>query len=236
MFLRVENSNYSGNTAVGGLIGCPTGSQSSEPCSTWGGAIAVFEILNVSVTGCSMTDNTAVADVPAASPQTFLSRNAVAGGGCVSVLFRGNCSAFVLYMSGNSFLRCTVDVSRSRNIVVGNGMYDCLKSSCFVVTLIISAAQTYGMCRIRRRIVRLRWPVGGTAATERLLFQFRPPKQRVFKLRCERRRCWRKLLWRRSVVVHRRIFVRVFVEWRRCCCRWRHRGSQRECHAGVGEI
>jgi hypothetical protein len=28
----------------------------------------------------------------------------------------------VLHMSDNSFLRCTVDVSRSRNIVVGNGM------------------------------------------------------------------------------------------------------------------
>ncbi len=121
-FLRVQSSNFSGNTAVGGLIGCPTGSQSSEPCSTWGGAISAFEILNVSVTGCSMTDNTAAADVPIASPQRVSSRNAVAGGGCVSVLFRGNCSAFVLHMSGNSFLRCAVHVSRSRNIAVGNGM------------------------------------------------------------------------------------------------------------------
>jgi hypothetical protein len=142
MFLRVENSNFSGNAAVGGLIGCPTGSQSSEPCSTWGGAIAAFEILNVSVTGCSMTDSTAVANVPMTSPQRFSSRNAVAGGGCVSVLFRGNCSAFVLHMSGNSFLRCTVDLSRSRNIFVGNGMYaSCLKSMSFVV-LVISVAQT----------------------------------------------------------------------------------------------
>ena len=122
VFLRVENSNFSGNSAVGGLIGCPPGSHSSEPCSTWGGAIAAFEILNVSVTGCSMTDNTAVANVPVTSLQSTLSRNAVAGGGCVSVLFRGNCSAFVLHMSGNSFLRCAVQVSRSRNIVVGNGM------------------------------------------------------------------------------------------------------------------
>ena len=122
MFLRVENSNFSGNSAVGGLIGCPPGSQSSEPCSTWGGAIAAFEILNVSVTGCSMADNSAVANVPMTSLQSTLSRNAVAGGGCVSVLFRGNCSAFVLHMSGNSFLRCAVQVSRSRNIRVGNGM------------------------------------------------------------------------------------------------------------------
>jgi hypothetical protein len=28
----------------------------------------------------------------------------------------------VLHMSGNSFLRCAVHVSRSRNIRVGNGM------------------------------------------------------------------------------------------------------------------
>ena len=122
MFLRVQNSNFSGNAAVGGLIGCPTGSQSIEPCSTWGGAVAAFEIFNVSVTGCSMTDNAAVADLPMASWQRSSSRNAVAGGGCVSVLFRGNCSAFVLHMSGNSFLRCAVDVSRSKNVVVGNGM------------------------------------------------------------------------------------------------------------------
>jgi hypothetical protein len=127
-FLHVQNSNFSGNAAVGGLIGCPTGGQSSEPCSTWGGAIAAFEILNVSVTGCSMTDNTAVADVPIASLQSVSSRNAVAGGGCVSVLFRGNCSAFVLHTSGNSFLRCTVHVSRSRNIAVGNGMLHASKS------------------------------------------------------------------------------------------------------------
>jgi hypothetical protein len=127
-FLRVQNSNFSGNAAVGGLIGCPSGSQSSEPCSTWGGAIAAFEILNVSVTSCSMTDNTAVAIVPVTSPQNDLSRNAVAGGGCVSVLFRGNCSAFVLHMSGNSFLRCAVHVSRSRNTVVGNGMFHSSKA------------------------------------------------------------------------------------------------------------
>jgi hypothetical protein len=127
-FLHVQNSNFSGNAAVGGLIGCPSGSQSSEPCSTWGGAIAAFEILNVSVIGCSMTDNTAVADVPMASTQSVSSRNAVAGGGCVSVLFRGNCSAFVLHMSGNSFLRCAVHVSRSRNIAVGNGMLHASKA------------------------------------------------------------------------------------------------------------
>jgi hypothetical protein len=235
-FLRVQNSNFSGNAAVGGLIGCPLGSQSNEPCSTWGGAIAAFEILNVSVTGCSMTDNTAVADVPIASSQRVSSRNAVAGGGCVSVLFRGNCSAFVLHMSGNSFLRCTVLVSRSRNIVVGNGNASCLKNSGFVVVVVFLLLKRDGMCRIRRRTVRLRWPVGGTPATERLVFQRRPPQQRVCKLRCEQRCRWRKHVWRRGVFVHRRILGSVFVEWRRCCCRRRHRGSQHERHAALGDI
>ena len=120
--LRVQNSDFSSNTAIGGLIGCPAGSQSSEPCSTWGGAVAAFEIANVSVTGCTMTENSAVAAVPAASPQNDRSRNAVAGGGCVSVLFRGNSSASTLHISGNSFLRCSSVVSSSRNIRVGNGI------------------------------------------------------------------------------------------------------------------
>jgi hypothetical protein len=117
--LRVQNSDFRSNTAIGGLIGCPAGSQSSEPCSTWGGAVAAFDIANVSVTGCSMIENSAVAAVPASSPQNVGSRNAVAGGGCVSVLFRGNSSASTLLISGNSFLRCAVHVSRS--IRVGNG-------------------------------------------------------------------------------------------------------------------
>ena len=121
-FLNVQNSTFIRNSAVGGLIGCPNESGSSQPCSTWGGSIAAFEVYNITVTGCTMTQSSAAAAVPVNSPQSSLSRNAVAGGGCVSVLFRGNCSAFVLHMSGNSFLRCAVQVPRSRNIRVGNGM------------------------------------------------------------------------------------------------------------------
>jgi hypothetical protein len=120
--LRVQNSDFSSNTAIGGLIGCPAGSQSSEPCSTWGGAVAAFEIANVSVTGCTMTENSAVASVPIGSPQNGLSRNAMAGGGCVSVLFRGNSSALTLQINGNSFFRCAALVSSSRRIRLGNGI------------------------------------------------------------------------------------------------------------------
>jgi hypothetical protein len=121
-FLNIQNSNFSSNSAVGGLIGCPASTQSSEPCSTWGGAVAAFEMSNVSVTGCIMVNNSAVAVVPNDSAQIEFSRNAVAGGGCLSVLFRGNSSASTLYIVGNSFSRCGVDVSRSRNVDVGNGI------------------------------------------------------------------------------------------------------------------
>ena len=128
LFLHVENSTFSRNSAVGGVIGCPTGTRSSEPCSTWGGAVAAFEMWNVSVAGCTMADNRAVAVVPSDSPQSGLSRNAVAGGGCVSLLFRGNSSASTLRVINNSFVRCEVDLTRSRNIFVGNGSVLCRES------------------------------------------------------------------------------------------------------------
>ena len=128
LFLHVENSIFSRNSAVGGVIGCPTGTRSSEPCSTWGGAVAAFEMRNVSVAGCTMADNRAVAVVPSDSPQSGLSRNAVAGGGCVSLLFRGNSSASTLRVINNSFVRCEVDLTSSRNIFVGNGSVLCRES------------------------------------------------------------------------------------------------------------
>ena len=68
-----------------------------------------------------LANNIAVAAVPSNSPNRGLSRNAVAGGGCVSLLFRGNSSASTLRIVNSSFLRCEVDVSNSSGIVVGNG-------------------------------------------------------------------------------------------------------------------
>jgi hypothetical protein len=125
LFLNVKNSNFIRNTAIGGVIGCPTGDRSSEPCSTWGGAVAAFEISNVSVTGCTMADNGVVALVPLDSSQYSVSRNAVAGGGCMSLLFRGNSSSSTLNFNDNTFANCTVDVSNSSNIFVGNGIVHC---------------------------------------------------------------------------------------------------------------
>ncbi len=132
MFLNVQNSTFTRNSAVGGSIGCPNESGSSQPCSTWGGSIAAFEVYNITVTGCTMTQSSAAAAVPVNSPQSSLSRNAVAGGGCVSVLFRGNSSGSAVQVSGNSFRQCTVDVSDGRNALVGNG-------DAFCRTAVISA-------------------------------------------------------------------------------------------------
>jgi hypothetical protein len=131
LFLRVESSTFIQNSAVGGLIGCPSDTRSSEPCSTWGGAVAAFDMWNVSVVGCTMAKNIAVAAVPSNSPNRGLSRNAVAGGGCVSLLFRGNASTSTLRVINSSFLRCEVDVSSSRNIFVGNGSVHSRESMVF---------------------------------------------------------------------------------------------------------
>jgi hypothetical protein len=133
LFLNVRNSSFTRNAAIGGDIGCPSGARSSEPCSTWGGAVAAFEIRNVSVSGCKMVENSVVAVVPVDSPQYNASRNAVAGGGCVSIVFSGNSSSSTMHFSDNSFAHCTVDVSsRNRlgfgNIRNGNGNVYCCSS------------------------------------------------------------------------------------------------------------
>jgi hypothetical protein len=120
LFLSVNNSTFIRNSANGGLSGCP--SDAAQPCATWGGAIAAFEMLNVNISGCSMIENSAQASVPLTSPQYIASRNTVAGGGCVSVLFSGNSSGSGVHVSGSSFLRCSVAVAVGNNVDVGNGI------------------------------------------------------------------------------------------------------------------
>jgi hypothetical protein len=119
-FLVIQNSTFTRNLATGGDSGCPE--DLSRPCSTWGGAISAVEIFNVSISGCTMTDNNARAFLP---PSTSLlareSSNSVAGGGCLSVLFRGNASGSAVHISGNSFVGCAVYVSGTASIRVGNG-------------------------------------------------------------------------------------------------------------------
>jgi hypothetical protein len=67
LYLSVQNSNFTGNSANGGLASCPV--DATQPCSSWGGAVAAFEMLNVNVTGCSMVNNSAQAAVPPTAPQ-----------------------------------------------------------------------------------------------------------------------------------------------------------------------
>jgi hypothetical protein len=119
LFLRVHGSDFQRNSALGGTSGCPQ--DAAQPCSSWGGAIAAFEILNVTVSSCSMASNIARASIPRSSLQHNASRNAVAGGGCVSVVFFGSASDTALRVLGNRFVHCEVAVSGSDNVAAGNG-------------------------------------------------------------------------------------------------------------------
>ena len=83
--------------------------------------MAAFDMLNVTVSGCRMGANKARATVPTTSLQQNASRNAISGGGCVSVLFYGNASGSVVLVRGNTFYQCLVDVSLTDNVRVGNG-------------------------------------------------------------------------------------------------------------------
>jgi len=67
LYLSVQDSNFTGNSANGGLVSCPA--NATQPCSTWGGAVAAFEMLNVTVSGRRMVNNTAQASVPTSAPQ-----------------------------------------------------------------------------------------------------------------------------------------------------------------------
>jgi hypothetical protein len=126
LYLSVQNSSFTANSANGGLATCPA--DATQPCSTWGGAVAAFSILNVTVSGCRMGNNTAQAYVPTSALQyQNVSRyiaggNAVAGGGCVSVVFPGNASGCSVRVIDNTFAQCTVTVSGSNGVFVGNGM------------------------------------------------------------------------------------------------------------------
>ena len=128
LYLSVQNSSFTANSANGGLAACPA--DATQPCSTWGGAVAAFEMLNVTVSGCRMGNNKAQASVPkSASQNNPLDRgipggSAVAGGGCVSVVFPGNASGCSVRVIDNAFVQCTVTVSHRNGVLVGNGMPD----------------------------------------------------------------------------------------------------------------
>ena len=114
--VTIQNSTFEGNSAIGS---CP--SDADRPCSTWGGAIAVLDIPSITVIRCKMANNRAVTYVPSASPQASASSNAVAGGGCMSVLFSGNASGCSVRAFQNTFDRCMVSVASSNGVRVGNG-------------------------------------------------------------------------------------------------------------------
>jgi hypothetical protein len=91
-------------------------------------------MLNVTVSGCRMVNNTAQASVPTSALQykPFYTSNtnsigggsAVAGGGCVSVVFSGNASGSIVHASDNTFLQCKVTLSGKNGVFNGNGVPD----------------------------------------------------------------------------------------------------------------
>jgi hypothetical protein len=158
LFLNVQSSNFTGNSAKGSLVGCPQ--DAALPCSTWGGAVAAFEIYNVTISGCVMMSNNVNALIPSSSKQI----NSVAGGGCVSVLFNGNASGSLVYINGSTFTECTVIVSKTDNIMLGNGA--------FVLVRDVHGTACLIRYRIRRRGLGLLRPLIWTEAAGRVTLQY----------------------------------------------------------------
>jgi len=157
IFLLVQESVFSRNSAIGGLIGCPE--NEALPCSSWGGGVSAVEVFNVSISGCRMLANTALAFVPKASRQYSVpTQSALAGGGCVSVLFSRNASGSKVHVADNVFEGCEVDVSAvdsdvTGNVAVGNGMTALLHRKTFI------RIQRNTCVRIWRGIVCQLWPL-----------------------------------------------------------------------------
>jgi hypothetical protein len=114
LFLSIQNSTFTDNAALGMAADCPS-NPTQQPCSTWGGAIAAFEMFSVAISGCDFSDNLGIAYVPE------YATSSVAGGGCVSILFRRNATGSRVRISDNQFVKCRVLVYK--NIFRGNGAY-----------------------------------------------------------------------------------------------------------------
>ena len=154
--LSVQNSTFASNSATGS---CPA--DATQPCSSWGGAIAAFEMPNVTVVGCTMVRNNAQASVPPSSLQASASSNAVAGGGCVSLVYSGNASGCSVRIDDNTFFQCTVTVPGSNGVKIGNGMRGAWVVAC---TVHLQRCFVSRVCRIWRSCISQRWPVRWTAA------------------------------------------------------------------------
>lgn len=149
LYVTIQNSNFTSNSAIGGLASCPA--DATQPCSTWGGAVAAFEVLNVNVTGCRMVNNSAQAAVPPTAAQHQFKPeygveggSSVAGGGCLSVLFSGNASGSSLRVSDSTFRQCTVTLSINNGVFVGNGMPNVCIAVGTVLSCMFDACLGYG--------------------------------------------------------------------------------------------
>ncbi len=98
--LAVSSSSFQNNTAT-----CPNAASTTKACSAWGGAIGAVEARSVLLTGSTFSSNAVNLVL---NNVTSTASQAVAGGGCVSVLHNFNVSESTVVMSGNVFQSCLV--------------------------------------------------------------------------------------------------------------------------------
>jgi hypothetical protein len=141
--VTVSDCKFFNNTAqIGGAIGvksgsllvsscvfennmatCPNAASTTTACSAWGGAIGTEESLSVSIIGNKFSSNAVKLVLNGVTSPTS---KAVGGGGCISVMHKGNVSESRVTIDGNSLERCSVqmfgfnDGSATRGIQFGN--------------------------------------------------------------------------------------------------------------------
>jgi hypothetical protein len=98
--LVVSSSVFQSNTAT-----CPNSTSMSPVCSAWGGAIGTVEAQEITVIGCSFISN--MVDV-VFDGVTNPNSTSAAGGGCISVMHKGNVSESHIAIVGNTFAGCLV--------------------------------------------------------------------------------------------------------------------------------
>jgi hypothetical protein len=102
---------------------CPNAASTTTACSAWGGAIGTEESPSVSIRSNRFNSNWVNLELKGVTNATS---KAVGGGGCISVMHRGNVSESRVTINGNALESCSVqmvgfnDGSATRGIQFGN--------------------------------------------------------------------------------------------------------------------
>jgi hypothetical protein len=115
--LVVSSCDFENNTAT-----CPNAAFTTTACSAWGGAIGTEESPSVSIIGNRFNVNSVNLVL---NNVTSATSKAVGGGGCISVMHKGNVSESRVRIDGNSLESCSVQMigfndRRFRGIQFGN--------------------------------------------------------------------------------------------------------------------